>query len=325
MKFAVIGTSWITESYIDGAISTGLWELCAVYSRTYQKGLEFGEKYGTDLVYTDLEEFAKSNEFSAVYVASPNKFHYEQCKILLENGKHVICEKPITTYSWQLMELTALAKENKLIYMEAIMFMHQPTMPLLKEAIAKIGDVTLGSIDYSQRSSKYNAYLNGELPNIFNPKMETGALMDLGIYCLYPALYLFGEPNDYTVNMVKLDTGVDALGVINLIYSDKIISVRYSKISQSIANSELQSDKGTIYIESISTLNNIYIKYTDGTLEQITNAFEKTVLMGNESVSLYKFISDYENNKDFYLECQKTSITVNKYIEDFRKRANLPF
>lgn len=45
-------------------------------------------------------------------------------------------------------------------------------------------------LDFCQRSSKLDSYLEGELPNIFNPALETGALMDLGVYCVYPALAL---------------------------------------------------------------------------------------------------------------------------------------
>lgn len=325
MKFAVIGTSWITNSYIDGALDTNLWELSAIYSRSFEKGIDFGKNYDVDLIYTDIEEFAKSDAFSAVYVASPNMLHYEHSKILLENGKHVICEKPITTYGWQLAELTELANKSKLIYMEAIMFMHQPTKPLLEEAISKIGDISLALFEFSQRSSKYESFLLGEIPNIFNPKMQTGALMDLGIYCLYPAIYLFGEPSDFNVDMVKLNTGVDALGSVNLIYPEKIVSLRFSKIGQAAVNSDIQGVNGSIYIESISKLDNISITYTDGSTEQISEVTQKSVLMGNESVSFYNFINDYENNKDYYLICQEMAIKVNRYLEKIRKSGNLPF
>lgn len=325
MKFAVIGTSWITSDYISSAIESGFWELSAVYSRSYEKGLDFAKNFDKDLVFTDINEFAKSDDFSAVYVASPNKFHYEQSKILLENGKHVICEKPITTYSWQLEELTKLANEKGLIYMEAIMCMHQHSLTLLKESADKLGAVSLANIDFCQRSSKYDAYLSGGLPNIFNPEMETGALMDLGIYCLYPILYLFGEPDSFKVEMFKLDTGIDAIDLITFIYSDKLVSIHVSKIGQSATGSDIQGAKGRIFIESISQLTNMHIIYNDGTKEQVTETASKTTLMGNEASAFYRFISDFESNKDFYHECQSLAIKVNSYLEKIRIAGGLPF
>ena len=55
LRFGTVGTSWITDSYIEGALDSGLWTLAAVYSRTREKGLAFGAKYGVDTVFTDLE------------------------------------------------------------------------------------------------------------------------------------------------------------------------------------------------------------------------------------------------------------------------------
>ena len=84
------------------------------------------------------------------------------------------------------------------------MFLHLPQRKILEEALSQIGTVSLAKIDFCQRSSKLDAYLNGELPNIFNPALETGALMDLGVYCLYPALALFGKPESFQIHPLML-------------------------------------------------------------------------------------------------------------------------
>ena len=94
LRFGTVGSGWITDEYIHGAKDSGLWELSAVYSRSRERGEEYAAKHGAKSVFTDLEEFASSPDLDAVYVASPNAFHYSQCKLLLEHGKHVICEKP---------------------------------------------------------------------------------------------------------------------------------------------------------------------------------------------------------------------------------------
>ena len=89
LRFATIGSGWITDEYIHGAKDSGLWELTAVYSRDRARGEAYAQKHGAKLVFTDVEELARCKEVDAVYIASPNAAHYEQCRVLLEAGKHV--------------------------------------------------------------------------------------------------------------------------------------------------------------------------------------------------------------------------------------------
>lgn len=78
IKLAVIGTNWITDKFIQAALQTGRFELCAVYSRSLDKARSFGDKYAVSYFFNDLEVFANSTEFDAVYIASPNSFHSPQ-------------------------------------------------------------------------------------------------------------------------------------------------------------------------------------------------------------------------------------------------------
>ena len=108
MRYGVIGTGWIAKSFIDGAREVCGSEFAAVYSRTTESGNKFAAENKIEKVYTDINEFAKG-DFEAVYIASPNRLHYEQSKLMLQSGKHVICEKPITVEPEELEELQALA------------------------------------------------------------------------------------------------------------------------------------------------------------------------------------------------------------------------
>lgn len=325
LKFGIIGTSWITNTYVDGALQSGLWEFTGIYSRSLERGLEFGEKYGVTNVFTDIDEFANSKDIDAIYIASPNHLHVHHAKIFIKAGKHVICEKPLTAHYQDVLELQRLAKENNVIFLEAIMFMHLPKRDILLESLDKIGNVSYAKFDFCQRSSKYDSYLNGNLPNIFNPEMETGGLMDLGVYCLYPALYFFGEPNSINVNTLMMKSGVDSSGSITFKYSDKILQITYSKIGQASANSEIQGDFGTIEIESISKLENIRILYSNGNIETLAETYDKHILMGYESIDFYKYITDLESNKEEYEKCSEMSVLVAKYLEDIRKIGGVIF
>ncbi len=64
--------------------------------------------------------------------------------------------------------------------------------------------------------------------------------MDLGIYCLYPAIILFGVPDKVDAHARFLDTGADASGCVTLQYADKTVVLTYSKTAQGVIGSEIQ-------------------------------------------------------------------------------------
>lgn len=322
IKYGVIGSGWIAEEFVKGAQTVDGLQFAAMYSRTYEKGKEFAEKFGCEKVYTDLNEFAQC-DIDAVYIASPNSLHYGQSKLMLENGKHVLCEKPITITPDEFEELFSLAQSKNLIYTEAIMMMFSPHKNLVKNALKKIGKITTAHFDFSQLSSKYRALKNGENPNIFNPEMKTGCLRDLGIYCYYPALEFFGLPEKISAFAGFIETGADGYGTAVLDYPDKQVTLTYSKIGQNYLGSQVFGDEGTVTIESISQLTNVKIHYADGTTEEVTSDVDKHVLMAYEAESFYKFITDFEKNKEEYFYINNKIFEVNKLMFEVKNQCRI--
>ena len=325
MKYAIIGTGWIAKAFADGVKFAEGIEPYAIYSRTREKGEDFARQTGARKVFTSLEEMALCEELDAVYIASPNAFHYSQSKLFLEHGKHVICEKPITVCPAEFEELFALAKAKKLVYIEAIMMMHFPNKKLIENAIKNIGKIFSARVDFSQLSSKYPALVRGENPNIFNPEMATGCLMDLGIYNIYFALYYFGKPEKITSTCLKLDTGADALGTAIFHYSDKQITLTYSKVGQSRTATEIYGDKGTIVVESISKLVNIKVISNDGSEEIIAEDTEKEEVMSYEAKDFFRFIRNYDECLDEYEKCGEFSLEVSRIMSEIRQQNDLDY
>ncbi len=322
MRYGVIGTGWIAKSFIDGARMLCGAEFAAVYSRTNKSGERFAEANKITTVYTDINEFAKG-DFEAVYVASPNRLHFEQSKLMLENGKHVICEKPITVEPEELAQLQALAKEKGLIYIEAIMYMFNPARDLLRDAVSKIGRITSVHFDFSQLSSKYPAYLEGKLPNIFNPALATGCLMDLGIYCVYPALDLFGMPKKITACAHFMESGADGSGNAALLYPDKLVNLTYSKLGQDRLGSQIFGDKGTVTIESISKLINMNLIDNGGCKTEIIGDVPKEKLMGYEAAAFEHFITA-PDDKYYALVCER-AMQVSQIMKEIRNISGIKF
>ena len=325
IRFASVGTGWIAGEFIKGTKQVEGLSYTACYSRDQTRGEAFARQWGADKVYTDLVRMAQDEEIDAVYIASPNVLHYEQSKLFLQHGKHVICEKPITVEPQQLEELQQLASEKNLVYIEALIGVYLPEMKILQGATERLGGVHLARIDFSQYSSKYPAYLRGETPNIFNPKMATGGLMDLGIYCVYPAVMLFGVPDKVSAHSAFLRTGADGSGCVTLHYADKTVVLTYSKTAQGEIGSEIQGENGVIRIPRISKLTDMTFTPVGGEEQPLTVYTEKYLQMSYEAQAFYNFITEMPKYQAHYRYVQSLALSVNRVLSQAREAAGIRF
>ncbi|KAI8943301.1 hypothetical protein NX059_001321 [Plenodomus lindquistii] len=260
ITLGIIGTNWITHSFIAGAHSTGKYTLAAVYSRTQETASEFASKYSNKdiAIYTSLSDLAASKAINTVYIASPNILHYAQAKQMLEAGKHVILEKPSCSTVAELDDLFKIAKDKGVILIEAFRHIQESNFKLLKSQIPRLGPIHGASLTFAQYSSRYEKVLQGETPNIFNLEMGGGALVDLGVYCVAAAIDLFGAPQTATYYPVKIATGADGAGHLILTYEKGYtVHLHHSKIWNSDAPSEIYGEKGTLITPTITDISKI--------------------------------------------------------------------
>ncbi|MBS4179334.1 Gfo/Idh/MocA family protein [Lederbergia citrea] len=322
IRFGIVGTNWITDELIRSASNLADFQLSAVYSRTEEKGKEFAEKHGVDIVFTSIEEMAKSEVVDAVYIASPNSLHAEQAIIFMENGKHVLCEKPIASNPAELARMLEAAKKNNVLLMEALKTTLLPNFISIQENIHKIGKVRRYFASFCKYSSRYDAYREGTVLNTFNPKFSNGSLMDLGIYCLYPLVVLFGEPKNIIANAVMLDSGVDGGGSLILQYDDFEAVLMHSKIIDSHLHSEIQGEEGSIIIDEISTPEQVEIRYRNGEIEKISepSKFPSMFYEVEEFIGLIKS-ETYESQ----VNSHKNSMIAARILAEARKQIGLVY
>ncbi|MET1014018.1 MAG: Gfo/Idh/MocA family oxidoreductase [Paenisporosarcina sp.] len=270
VRIGIVGTNWITERLLDAASAVENFELAAIYSRTIERAEEFGTKYGITNLFTNLEEMAGSKEIDAVYIATPNSYHADQAILFLQHGKHVLCEKPLAANATEVARMIQAAKNHNVLLMEAMKSTLLPNFKVIQNNLHKIGPIRRYFASYCQYSSRYDKYKEGIVLNAFNPKFANGSLMDLGVYCLYPLITLFGEPKEVKATGLLLDSGVDGEGSVILKYDDKDAVVLYSKITNSFLPSEIQGEKGSMIIDKIHSVEKVDIHYNDGTIEPLT-------------------------------------------------------
>jgi len=324
VRFGIIGTSMITEFFISGAQKVNGFKLSAIYSRDIEKAKDFGSKYSGDIHYfNDLEEFASSPEIDAVYIASPNSLHAPQSLLMLSKGKHVLCEKPAVSNSKELEEVTSLARSKNLLYMEAMKSLTMPAYLKLQELLPRIGKVRKYIGNYCQYSSRYDRHKNGEYVNTFRKEFSSGSLLDIGIYCLYPAVHLFGKPISISANGVILeDGGVDGTGSILLKYADMDAVITHSKVSNSKMPSEIQGELGNILIDRIGSPEKITLILRDGTVEEhvpIQDSF-------NMVYEAHEFISLIERGlNESGINSYSLAIDVHKIMDEVRRQIGLVY
>lgn len=252
IRFAVIGTNWITRQFVDAAHESGKYKLTAVYSRSLEQAQAFANDYPVEHLFTSLDELAKSDVIDAVYIASPNSLHGPQSLLFLSHKKHVICEKPLASNLAEVEAAIACARENQVVLFEAFKTASLPNFIALQQALPKVGKIRKVLLNYCQYSSRYQRYLDGENPNTFNPAFSNGSIMDIGFYVLASAAALWGESHSVYATASLLDSGVDAHGTVQLNYGDFDVTLMHSKVSDSTIPSEIQGEAGSLVIEKIS-------------------------------------------------------------------------
>lgn len=293
VNFAIIGTSKISEEFVEAVSKTENCKIKIVYSRSFEKGKSFADRFNIPEVLTSFEELLEREDIQAVYVASPNSIHKGQSIRLLNAKKHVLCEKPIGITEEEVEEMFSASRKNGVALMEAMKNTCLPNFKSIKENLYKIGDIRGFINHYSQYSSRYDLLKEGTITNIFDKSFGGGADLDLGVYPLYFTLALLGIPKSTSKVDFKLSTGVSGMGVINLEYDNMVGSIIYSKITNSYIPSEIQGEKGSILIDSISRLRDVKIKYPNGEIEDITVSQDSSEMI----YELQEFLSLIENNK----------------------------
>ena len=271
VRFAVIGTSAITTRFLEALAAAGQGAvLQAVYSRTKQRAQAFGAQYGAKAYYDSLQALAADKNVDAVYIASPNSLHCAQALCMLRAGKHVLCEKPMAATAQQARQMFRAAEENGVVLMEAMRSLYTPGFARLCGLVQAVGPVRSARIPYAKYSSRYGLVRQGKPTNIFSTEFATGALMDLGVYCVNLALGLFGMPKGIQASAVKLPNGADGAGAILARYDDKLVELAYSKITDGRLPGEVQGEQGTVLVHHPDEITRLEVLWRDGRREDIT-------------------------------------------------------
>lgn len=280
MKLGMIGAGKIAQEVLTFINEIDRIDLVAIAAtpRSEERLKNLSEEYKIDKYYTDYEKLLANEEVEVVYVALPNNLHYEVMDKALDYGKDIICEKPFAANINQALKIFKKAEDKDLIVLEAMSNRFIPNAVKVKEELSKLGKIKIVSFNYSQYSSRYDRFKEGDIAPAFSLGNAGGALMDLNIYNIDYAVNLFGKPSDvkYYPNIEK---SIDTSGVCVLDYDDfKVVSIGAKDSSAGFLNT-IQGEDGTIEIpDALNNFGSYKIKKTGGDYKDYNENADKSRL-----------------------------------------------
>ena len=228
LRWGILSTGTIAKKFAETLSQMkGEAILAAVASRNIEKAEVFANEHRAGAYFGSYKELADSEDIDAVYVATPNRFHFEHSMMCLNTGKHVLCEKPFTTNANHARELYAAARSKGLFIMDAIKNMHLPIYQKLRQLLDNgvIGDVRHIRADYGFSST--GARKDFKLDSA----MGGGALLDVGVYNIsFAAMIMGGNPSGIKAQLNISGSGTDDFSNVILEYSNQ----RSASLSSSI-------------------------------------------------------------------------------------------
>ena len=270
MKLAIAGTGMIVQEVLPFLPQWG-WEAAAICSTpaSEEKARTLAARQGCPAVHTDYAAMLAETEADAVYLGVPNFLHARMAEQALLAGHHVIVEKPLTSNFREAEALSTLARERGLFLYEAITTLYQPDYAALKEQLPRVGEIRLVSCNFSQYSSRYDAFRRGGLPPVFDPARSGGALMDLNLYNIHWLAGLFGSPARISYH-ANLERGIDVSGILLLEYPAFQAASIAAKDCSAPARYLIQGTEGCLIQDTPANLcGPVTLRRNDGAEEQL--------------------------------------------------------
>ncbi|HFR3747046.1 TPA: Gfo/Idh/MocA family protein [Streptococcus suis] len=291
-KWATLGTGVIANELAQALQAMG-GNIYSVANRTYDKGVEFAQKYGIEKVYAEIDEVFEDPEVDIIYISTPHNTHINYLRKALAGGKHVLCEKSITLNKDELAEAIALAEKHHVILAEAMTIFHMPIYRQLNEVITS---GKLGSLKMIQMN--FGSYKEYDMTNrFFNKNLAGGALLDIGVYALSFVRWFMTEKPNQVASQVKLaPTGVDEqVGILLSNDAGEMATIALSLHAKQPKRGTIAYDKGYIELYEYPRGQKAVITYTEDGRQEVIEAGDTAKALSYEVADMERAVSGLEN------------------------------
>jgi predicted dehydrogenase len=245
LRWGIMGPGGITITFVQDCRLVGI-EFAAVGSRSTDRANAYASKYSIPKAFGSYEELVADPDLDVIYIATTHNAHFENAKLALSAGKHVLLEKPFTLDANQAKALAALAAEKDVFLMEAMWTRFLPNHVAL---FSKIQEDLIGNPLYVL--ADHNQFIPRErAARLHDSALGGGSLIDLGIYPISFAHRVFGKPESIKASASLMPGNID----------ESVAAIfEYSGGRQSLVHSSLRvngpirayvlGDKGRVELE----------------------------------------------------------------------------
>jgi xylose dehydrogenase (NAD/NADP) len=188
VRWGILSTADINRKLLTGAALSAEVDVVAVGSRDLGRARAFAERHGIPTAYGSYEELLADPAIEAIYNPLPNTMHCDWSIRALEAGKHVLCEKPMSSSPAEVESAFAAAERTGFLLTEAFMYRHHPQTKRLQALLA---EGAIGELRLIRSVFSYGLFDESNIR--LRTDVDGGALMDVGCYCISGSRLLGGE------------------------------------------------------------------------------------------------------------------------------------
>ena len=199
VRVGIIGTSWYADMMHYPALkSHSQAELVSICGRNQERAREMAVKYGAQDTYSDYQQMFQKSNLDAVIISSPDDMHYEMTMAAIDQGVHVLCEKPLALAAPQAWEMYQNAQKKEVKHMTYFTYRW---MPFFQYARDLIKEDYIGHCYHCEFRMLMGFGRSQQYRWRFDKNRCNGVLGDLGSHMIDMARWLIGEITSVSANL----------------------------------------------------------------------------------------------------------------------------
>jgi predicted dehydrogenase len=215
LRFGVIGTGGIASDFTEALQQSKRCRVVNVVGSSPLKSRAFAERFQIPAAAASLADFLTDPAIDAVYIATPHPCHEGHALASIEAGKHVLCEKPLTTDAASAARVVEAARRRGVFLMEAFMYRCHP---LMDELLPRLRDGVIGPLRHLRADFAFRVPRNPE-GRLFDLALGGGGILDVGGYPVSFARLIAGVANGLPYDEPNR---VQAVGIIGPTGADEL-------------------------------------------------------------------------------------------------------
>jgi predicted dehydrogenase len=245
IRWGILGPGHIANSFAKDLRLIQNGKLMAVASRDLERAINFAKEYEAPFAFGSYGELFECPEVDVIYIATPHTYHAELAIRAMENGKHVLCEKPMGINGQEVKRMIDSAKRNNVFLMEALWSRFNPTIQRMKQLVE---DGSIGQIGYLRADFAFYGLDRDKKGRILNPDLAGGSILDIGIYPVFLAYLLLGIPQRILASSKFHSTGAEVQTSMIFDYEGAQAILYSGLTSKSEMKAEISGSRGSLYL-----------------------------------------------------------------------------